>query len=356
VGPALNGDAPGGMATVSRTLVKLFDLVPSVHVRPITNFDEGSTLRRLFVALRAILEIAKSRSEIDVVHVQVAIGLSIQRDLLLALFNKLFGIPTIAQYHGAGQIDDYNEGSSFHRFCYRSLMKLCLNVALGPKSFDWLHDVLPTVNAVILPNSVDVPESAAPFTGGRPKFVFVGRLGERKGIYDLLLALETFPSEGSDIELLVLGDGEVAAVRELVQNKAILRGRVAVLGWQSEDAVKRVIRESWALILPSYAEGLPLAILEAMAMGRTIIGSRVGEIESVVIPGETGILVNPGDIPGIVDGIKTLAESPEFTKELGLNAHEFAKTHLSNERMIMQLANIYASQAGTMTEQLSHAK
>jgi len=343
VGPDTSGSAPGGMATISRTLITGFAGNPKIEIIPIPNFDEGSMFRRLTMGLRAVLHIVRLRHAIDLVHIQVATGWSIERDLLLASIARITGIPVVAQFHGAGQIDDYTEGHAIHRLCYRALLRSSHNLALGPNALSWMRSVDANVWAVIVPNGVDVSNEPSAFPKGEPNVVFVGRLGERKGMFDLLSAMERLHRDGTRLHLSLLGDGDLEAVRAHVEGSESLRDYVLIQGWQGEDGVKEAIRSSWALVLPSYAEGLPMAILEAMASGRAVVATRVGETDSVVADGTNGLLVDAGDVTGLTEALRRVASDAAFAESLGREGHVLAQSRFSKGALLEELERIYCS-------------
>jgi glycosyltransferase involved in cell wall biosynthesis len=340
VGPDVTGGAPGGMATISRALLAGFEPEPGVEMEAIANFDEGGNLRRLVMGLRAVVEVIRRRRSIDVVHVQVAHQWSIERDLVLVATARAMGIPVVAQYHGAGQAEDYVNGSGFHRMCYRALIGLCRNVVLGPQSLDWLRGVDPNASAAVIPNGIDTAPDPAPFPTGPPSLVFVGRLGERKGIYDLLSALERLGRDRIRPETRILGDGEIEAVRARVTGTE-LAGHVSVEGWQDAEAVSAALRSSWALVLPSYAEGLPLAILEAMSLGRAVVSTPVGEIDSLVSEGLSGLLIEPGDVQGLTAALRQVTSDREGTEKMGVRGHEHVLADFSTASVLRQLEDVY---------------
>jgi glycosyltransferase involved in cell wall biosynthesis len=340
VGPDVTGGAPGGMATISRALLAGFDPEPAVEMEAIANFDEGGNLRRLMMGLRAVVEVIRRRRSIDVVHIQVAHQWSIERDLVLVATARAMGIPVVAQYHGAGQEEDYVNGSGFHRMCYRALIRLCRNLMLGPKSLHWLRAVDPNASAAVIPNGIDTAPEPAPFPTGPPSLVFVGRLGERKGVYDLLSALERLDGEGIRPETRLLGDGEIETVRARVTGTE-LSGHVSVEGWQDAEAVTAALRSSWALVLPSYAEGLPLAILEAMSLGRAVVSTPVGEIDNLVSDGISGLLIEPGDVAGLATALRQVMSDREATEKMGVRGHEHVLADFSTASVLRQLEDVY---------------
>lgn len=126
-------------------------------------------------------------------------------------------------------------------------------------------------------------------------FVFLGRVGERKGIYDLLDAIIQHKKElEGKMTLAVGGDGEVEKLQEIIEKEG-LGEMVKYVGWISGDAKDELLRKGDVFILPSYNEGMPLSILEAMGYGKPVISTPVAGIPELVYHERNGIMVQPGD-------------------------------------------------------------
>jgi glycosyltransferase involved in cell wall biosynthesis len=341
VGVDIDGNAPGGIATISRAIVEGFGSDSDLSITTIVNFDEGSNLRRLLVSIKAVWMIARHFRKIDVVHIQVAIGLSIERDLLIASVSRMLALPVIVQFHGAGQIGDFESGSVFHRLCYRVLIKIAHILTLGPNLKSWILGLDKSASVTVVQNGVPVPEEALPFPDGPAELVFVGRLGQRKGVYDLLDAVELINRKERCFRIKLLGDGDVAKVAERVNDSEFLKDCVSVLGWQDQSAVTDAISGSWALVLPSYAEGLPMAILEAMACARAVVATRVGENDSAVLDQVTGILFEAGDVGGLVNALTRVSCDRSFAKRMGIQAHQEAMERFTTDAFLESLKSVY---------------
>jgi glycosyltransferase involved in cell wall biosynthesis len=116
---------------------------------------------------------------------------------------------------------------------------------------------------------------------------------------------------------------------------------VSVEGWQDADVVTDALRSSWALVLPSHAEGLPLSILEAMSLGRAVVSTPVGEIDSLVSDGMTGLLVQPGDVDGLAVALRQVVSDREGTEKMGVRGHERVLADFSTESVLRQLEAVY---------------
>ena len=150
------------------------------------------------------------------------------------------------------------------------------------------------------------------------RFVCVGRLCEQKGPLLLLEAASLLAAQGMDFELVLAGDGEMRAEIDAFIEDHKLQSIVRVTGWISNAQVHKELLAARALVLPSFAEGLPVVIMEAMALRRPIISTSVAGIPELVHPGEHGWLVPAGDVDELVTALQTcLATSDEALAMMG---------------------------------------
>ncbi|HEX8988535.1 MAG TPA: glycosyltransferase family 4 protein [Rhodocyclaceae bacterium] len=166
----------------------------------------------------------------------------------------------------------------------------------------------------------EVPEAPLP---DAPRLVCVGRLCEQKGQLLLVEAAARLAAKGVDFELVLAGDGELRAEIEAGIRRHQLAGRVTITGWISSDEVRSRILASRALVLPSFAEGLPVVIMEAMALRRPVLTTYVAGIPELVRDGQDGWLFPAGSIDAVVTGMEqALAATPAQLAEMGRSARE----------------------------------
>ena len=151
-----------------------------------------------------------------------------------------------------------------------------------------------------------VPSSA-------PRLVCVGRLCEQKGQLLLIEAGRRLSEQGTQFELVLAGDGELRGAVEALVVRYGLQDKVRITGWISGDQVRNEILAARALVLPSFAEGLPVVLMEAMALRRPVISTYIAGIPELVIPGEHGWLVPAGDVEALVDAIRACLATPAET-------------------------------------------
>lgn len=155
------------------------------------------------------------------------------------------------------------------------------------------------------------------------KLVCVGRLCEQKGQLLLVEAAVKLIKEGEDLHLTLAGDGPMRADIEALIKKHDIASKIEITGWVSSERVRQEILDSTALVLPSFAEGLPVVIMEAMALARPVVTTYIAGIPELVIPNENGWLVPAGSLESLVLIMrKALQTSDEELQRLGSNARQ----------------------------------
>jgi len=145
--------------------------------------------------------------------------------------------------------------------------------------------------------------------------VCVGRLCEQKGQMLLLDAAREMAQRGDDFELVLAGDGEMRPELERLIDAYGLRERVRITGWVSGQQVRDLLLRARALVLPSFAEGLPVVIMEAMALGRPVVSTLVAGIPELVRHGREGWLVPAGNVAALVQAWRELNEADDARLE-----------------------------------------
>lgn len=344
-GPA--DGAPGGMRAVVETYLQNWN-ASAYEVRYIGTYtDEGSKAAKLWLLLRALarycLWLITWRPAI--VHLHASQDFSYIRKGSMALLGKLAGRRVVWHSHG----------SQFHRFYENlgrvggSLVRLILRRAdlllvLSEAERDYFSAIVPGAQIAVLHNPYPPfpkRESLA-LAQRRPVVLTLGRLGQRKGTYDILKAAPQVIAGCPDAEFQVGGDGDVEAVRTAAQ-EAGLAGHFKVLGWVAGEQKETCLAEAKVFLLPSYHEGLPVAILEAMAHGLPVVTTPVGGIPETVSDGVNGLLIPPGEPSAIAGAVLRLLQDDPLAQRLAANGQRDAQTSYSVESVLGQLYRIYDS-------------
>jgi colanic acid/amylovoran biosynthesis glycosyltransferase len=170
---------------------------------------------------------------------------------------------------------------------------------------------------------------APPTYSYAPQLVCVGRLCEQKGQLLLIDAARRLAENGVAFTLTLVGDGELRPAIESLIRKHCLEARVNLVGWVSNEEVRHHILQARALVLPSFAEGLPVAIMEAMALRRPVISTFIAGIPELVRNGENGWLVPSGDVDALLGALKTCLAAPQDVLQRMSNAafQEVCRSH-----------------------------
>ncbi|MGQ0797116.1 MAG: glycosyltransferase family 4 protein [Methanobacteriota archaeon] len=206
-----------------------------------------------------------------------------------------------------------------------------------------IRDVAGRTGDAIVPVGIEEDpedlERAEPTRSGRPfTFAFVGRQTASKGFFDLLQVARDLASQGRAFRLVLIGQAEPGET----QRKAVM---ASALGTIVEDLgvvhrpqdVRRILREADALVLPSYHEGLPLVLAEAMSVGCVPLATRVGGIPELIEDGATGTLVPPADLGALRDAMAWMLENPSRVVEMG----DRARRHVVEHRSFRQTVDMY---------------
>src|SRR5262249_19052952 len=181
------------------------------------------------------------------------------------------------------------------------------------------------------------------------RLVCVGRLCEQKGQLLLVQAAQRLAAQGTDFELVFVGDGELRTEIEALVMRCNLKPKVRITGWISSGQVRAEILAAQALVLPSFAEGLPVVIMEAMALKRPVISTFVAGIPELVQPGEHGWLVPAGDVEALAQAMQTCLDAPADTLlRMGEAAHKRVLAHHTIDTAAAKLTKLFqaASKGG----------
>jgi colanic acid/amylovoran biosynthesis glycosyltransferase len=176
-----------------------------------------------------------------------------------------------------------------------------------------------------------------------PRLVCVGRLCEQKGQLLLIQAWSRVVARGVAAELVLAGDGEMRLEIEALIARLGLQAQIRITGWIGSAEVRAEILAARALVLPSFAEGLPVVIMEAMALRRPVISTFVAGIPELVREGESGWLVPAGDVDALADAIvECLAASPQELARRGELAHARVLNRHDIDLEAAKLASLFA--------------
>lgn len=300
---------------------------------------EGSAVRKLLQAVKAFFCFLTKLPHYRIVHVNMASDTSFYRKSVFAVTAKLFRKKLVIHQHGGNFPEFYEKdlGSAGRNYVKKILSKGDAFLVLGRAWKDFFGEIIGRDRITVLPNAITMPASYQKEYGVH-KLLFLGRLCKEKGIGELLSVMPELQRRFPDVKLYLGGVWEDASLKEQMLS---IGSCVTDLGWVNGSDKQRILRECDIFVLPSYFEGQPVSILEAMANACGIVASDTGGIPDMIEDGETGLLVPPKDAKTLAEKLLTLLADPDLCRRLGENAREKAAAEYSMEESINRLLAVY---------------
>jgi glycosyltransferase involved in cell wall biosynthesis len=332
----------GGISAVERLV--LAALPPNIAATHIPTMVEGSKGTKLLTYLRALaLAWLRMGQRPDIVHIHFASRASTVRKMSLARLALARGCRVVMHAHGAGFREYWASLSPSARGAILEVLRRVDSlIVLGERWRAFFISIgVPKERIAVLLNPVALPPAVPQRPGGqRVLFVKLGIIGRRKGSFELIDALAKLrPEILANVRLAIAGNGEHAALRSRIASHG-LQSQVEVHGWLSAEQCKRLLASADAFVLPSHNEGLPMAMLEAMAWGLPPIVTPVGSIAEVVQHERNGLLTPPGDVDALARAMERLAADRELRLRLGAAARRRVEG-LGIESYIEKLCALY---------------
>ena len=325
--------------------------------------DEGLLARwlRLAVSPFALFATILFR-HVSVVHLNTSLNTrAYWRDLGYLLVARVLRARVLYQVHGGALPHKFFEKSPIlTRLLRWSLGLPDVVVVLAKVELEAYAAFVPQQHVVVLPNGIDCrPFARVPTVRSRAehplRLVYIGRLAREKGLYETLQGMRMARELGVDVHLVIGGDGPEAGGLARSARLLGLSGRVTFVGPVFGDAKVQLLASADVAILPSYEEGLPYALLEAMAAGIPVLATPVGAIPDVVTHGIHGALVKPRDGVAIAEALASLARDRERLSWMSRACRRRILAAFSIDRLAAELALHYEALAGGLTMAPAHA-
>lgn len=328
----------GGISSVVNNYFEA-GLDKKIELTYIGTMVEGSRLRKLSKAAEAYIRFLFRLPACQIVHVNMASDSSYLRKSVFIRTAKLFSKKIVLHQHGGDFQTFYEkENNERGRARIRKVLKMGdAFVVLAPAWKDFFEQITGRGDITILPNSVEIlPTFPKEYTEHR--VLFLGRLCKEKGVEELLRAVPELSEEFPDFHLYLGGIWEDRELQKLAKKDV---EHVTWLGWINGKEKEKWLKACEVFVLPSYFEGQPVSILEAMACYCGIVASNVGGIPQMIIDGQTGLLVSPKSTESLKDGLRSLLKDRGMCKRLGLAAREKAEREFAIEANMEKLLGIY---------------
>lgn len=307
-------------------------------------FDGGNAIHKVlcfckgfFVILGLILQ-----GRADILHIHMSHNGSFYRKYFVTKLAALFKKKTIIHLHSSEFKDFYNRSCPLTKrmICYL-LASVDRIITLGNEWDVRVHEISPSAKTAIIHNTVRENSCKVEYHSDPFVYLYMGVLVKRKGVEDLIRAIDKLGPDRSGFLFRIAGTGsEELYLRELT-NELGLQENISFEGWVEKDRKEELFAESQALILPSYNEGLPICILEALSYGMPVIATEVGSVADAVIPDTNGELVKAGDIEALSAAIKRLGSNRLLWEKYSQNAKKIVEEDYSESRMFNKVLKLY---------------
>lgn len=300
---------------------------------------DGTKLRKLFKAMEAYLRFLFQLPKYQIVHVNMSSDSSYYRKSIFIRTARKYGKKIVLHQHG-GDFEGfyYKENNDKGRRRIRNVLeKADVFLVLAPVWKEFFGNIINEGKIIVLPNSIALhPLQEKRY--GQHKLLFLGRICKTKGVGELLEALPFLKEKYPDIKVYL---GGIWEDKELKAIAGQFPDEVVSLGWVSGEEKGKYLSMCDIFVLPSYFEGQPVAVLEAMAASCAVVAAGVGGIPQMIENGINGILVEPESMDALCAGLDKALSDPDLCKRLGEKAREKVKKEFSIYKNMEKLLQIY---------------
>lgn len=282
--------------------------------------------------------------QFKIVHIHGASKGSFYRKYFIFFCSKLiFRKKIIYHVHGGGFHNFYVKSNSLTKFLVSQFLNHAdVTICLSKSWEKYFSTNFEPKRLVIVPNFIQKNCSLKSYKKeGKVIFLFLGKVVATKGIYDFIEVIkELLITYDNKFELWVGGNGEIQFLENLIKENK-LEPYVKYLGWIKGDRKEEILKASDIYVLPSYKEGLPVSILEAMSYGMPIISTKVGGIPELVKDNVSGILIEPGDKKALKSAVEIFLTDKNQIKTMGKESYSIVNNNFTTEIALTKVNQIY---------------
>ena len=344
VGPS-STKSKGGMSTVIGEILEDNELKNKYDISAYESYIDGTKFRVLLYSIWAIFKfiVTGQAKKYDVYHIHAAsYGSTFRKRIYLKIIKK-YKKKVILHIHGAEYMVFFDKLSKKKkRQVIDTLQVADMVIALSNEWKNKFDNKFGLTNCYVLESGINTEKLAPAIVDtkkNQTSFVTLGRLGKRKGTYDLVDAIEIARKKVPNIRCYLAGDGEIDKFCNIIVERG-LQNNIEVVGWADFTKKLELLSKVSTVVLPSYNEGLPMSILEGMATGKAIISTTVGAIPEVVKE-ENGILIQPGDVQALADALVKCSTNLKMLEDMSQKNINKIYEQFSMKSMHLKLMSYY---------------
>lgn len=340
IGPDIT--VKGGISSVVKGYLNS-SLVEEYSVKYISSHIDGNKVKKFIKAICAYYKFIKVclKEKPNIVHIHSSFGASFYRKSIFIFISNLFNIPILNHIHGAEFDLFYEKAGAFKKKLIKNIYsKQDLTIVLSEEWKRLFRQIIDENKIFVLENFAPNIKNVYKLNDRDNYILFLGEVGKRKGAYDIPEVVERVSKVRNDIKFLICGNGDTDKLKEILIKKGIEQ-YVDFKGWiGTEDKIK-LLNSSRIFFLPTYNEGLPMSILEAMSYGLPIISTDVGGIPTLVRDGENGFIFKPGSVDEYAKSILKILEDHSLSIRMFNANREKIKKYYSLENNLSKVREIY---------------
>ena len=305
------------------------------HCHWVQTHRDGNNFRKIAYLAFAWLDFLVRIPFYDIVHVHFSLGTTARRKVPFVKVAKALGKKVIIHLHCGSQIHEiWNKDYSYlfsvadvSLLLSENLLHMVEEHTGKGRDYRVCYNPCPQI-------------CKEPVLQKKKQILFSGTLYAGKGYQDLIRAFAKIAKKYSDWNVVLAGNGEVEKGRAISKELGIAN-QVEFLGWVSGEQKDKAFRESMIFCLPSYAEGFPMAVLDAWAYGLPVITTPVGGIPDVAKDGKNMLLFNPGDIDALAHQLEKMIIDENLRNRIALASLDFAENKFNQYTINKQLGELY---------------
>lgn len=302
-----------------------------------THIDKG-VIWKLFYLIKGWLTYVMLLPFYDLIHIHTSEPPSAIRKCLFMPFAKLLGKKVIVHFHAFSPETTINgKYQKIYKYLFNEADCVIVLSQLWEKYVNDAFHLEDKLQVIYNPCTTEILEEKY---AKKKQILFAGTVNARKGYADMIKAFAKIARECHDWKIVFAGNGEIKQGEELAKSLGI-ESQTVFLGWVSGDAKDKAFKESEIFCLPSYAEGFPMAVLDAWAYGLPVITTPVGGIPDIAEDGKNMLLFDAGDTEKLAYNMKVLIDNEDLRNQIINESIKLAKTTFNIDTINKQIESLY---------------
>lgn len=282
----------------------------------------------------------------DIIHIHMSYKGSFTRAYFIKNLSSFFKVKSVIHLHGSEFKKWYEQECNIKKKekVKRFLRECDAIIVLGKEWKKRILEIEPLSKVIVINNTVKIPNEKSQYNNKKFNVLFLGVLIKRKGVYELIQAINELNKKINldNVKFFIAGNGIEEETLKLETKKNKIDKYIDFMGWINEEKKKELLKKSQLLVLPSYNEGLPMAILEAISYGIPVVATNVGDVSEAVENGKNGYLIEIGNVKQLTETMhKMIKTSKEEWEKFSNYSRNLAIHKFSDNKYFRNIERLY---------------